>query len=236
MNAAELYRAGQLDEAIQALGADLRKNPTDTQRRTFLFELLCFAGDLDRAEKHLNVLADGGTTTELGALLYRSALHAARTRAELFAGGALPSTPARPVAGTLNGRPFTSHTHADPRIGARLEIFAAGQYTWIPLEKIASVHMEPPQRLRDLIWIPAVVNTGEDFRALELGEILLPVLTPEAAAHPDAAVRLGRVTDWVERDGAEMPVGQKLFLVDGEEVPILEIRELEIQPAAVPNE
>jgi protein involved in temperature-dependent protein secretion len=48
-------------------------------------------------------------------------------------------------------------------------------------------------------------------------------------------VRLGRVTDWVEVDGAEVPVGQKLLLVDGEEISILEIRELEIQPAAVPN-
>jgi type VI secretion system protein ImpE len=235
MNATELYRAGQLDEAIQALGADLRRNPTDSQRRTFLFELLCFAGDFDRAEKHLNVLADGSTNTEMGALLYRSALHAARTRQELFAGGTLPSTTVQPVAGTLNGRPFTSLTDADPRIGARLEIFAAGQYTWIPLEKISSIQMEPPQRLRDLLWIPAVVQTGEDFRALELGEVLLPVLTPDAATHPDAEVRLGRVTDWVEVDGAEVPVGQKLLLVDGEEISILEIRELEIQPAAVPN-
>jgi type VI secretion system protein ImpE len=65
--------------------------------------------------------------------------------------------------------------------------------------------------------------------------VLLPVLTPDAATHPDAEVRLGRVTDWVEVDGAEVPVGQKLLLVDGEEISILEIRELEIQPAAVPN-
>jgi type VI secretion system protein ImpE len=235
MNATELYRAGRLDEAIQALGADLRRDPTDAQRRTFLFELLCFSGDLDRAEKQLNVLADGGTNTEMGALLYRSALHAARTREELFAGGSLPPTPAQPVAGTLNGQPFSSLTDADPRIGPRLEIFAAGQYTWIPLEKISDVRIEPPQRLRDLLWSPAVVHTAEDFRAHELGEVVLPVLTPGAAGHPDPEVRLGRVTDWQEVDGVEVPVGQKLFLVDGEEVPILEIRQLEIQPAPVPN-
>jgi protein involved in temperature-dependent protein secretion len=40
---------------------------------------------------------------------------------------------------------------------------------------------------------------------------------------------LGRVTTWEElADGAQAPVGQKLLLVDDEEFPILEVRELEI--------
>ncbi|HET8654037.1 MAG TPA: type VI secretion system accessory protein TagJ [Longimicrobiaceae bacterium] len=233
MNATELYRAGRLDEAIQALGADLRANPTDAQRRTFLFELLCFAGEYDRAEKQLDVLADASTETEMGALLYRSALHAARTRHQMFADGSLPSSsePSTPLTGSLNGRPFSSLTDADPRIGGRLEIFAAGQYTWLPLDKIASIRIEPPRQLRDLLWIPAVVKTAEDFQALELGEVLLPVLTPLASTHPDPEVRLGRVTVWEEVNGAEVPAGQRLFLIDDEEVPLLEIRQLEIQPA-----
>ena len=53
-------------------------------------------------------------------------------------GGCPPAPPPRPVSGTLNGTPFHTLADADPRIGARLEIFAAGQYTWIPLEQIAS--------------------------------------------------------------------------------------------------
>jgi type VI secretion system protein ImpE len=236
MTATDLYRAGRLNEAIQALGTALRSDPTDAQRRTFLFELLCFAGEYDRAEKQLDVLAGANPDTEMGALLYRSALHAARTRDAMFAGErAAPHTEAAPVAGSLNGRPFTSLTDADPRIGARLEIFAAGQYTWIPLEKISSIRLEPPRRLRDLLWIPAVVHTAEDFKALELGEVLLPVLTPRAANHPDPEVRLGRVTLWEEVDGNEVPAGQRLFLVDGEEIPLLEIQELEIQPTPAPT-
>jgi len=60
---------------------------------------------------------------------------------------------------------------------------------------------------------------------------LLPVMTPTASRHPDPAVRLGRVTEWEALDGGgEAPVGQKLLLVDGEEFPILELRELEITP------
>ena len=40
MKAKALYQAGKLTEAIQALSAELRDNPTDAQRRVFLFELL----------------------------------------------------------------------------------------------------------------------------------------------------------------------------------------------------
>jgi len=57
----------------------LRDNPTDTRRRIFLFELLCFAGEYDRAEKQLDVLAQSGPEAATGALLYRAALAAERT-------------------------------------------------------------------------------------------------------------------------------------------------------------
>ena len=235
MRARELFQAGQLDAAIDALGAELRDNPTDTQRRTFLFELLCFAGQYGRAEKHLDVLAQAGQQASMGALLYRSALHAEQTRQQMFQAGDLPHAPvsARPVSGTLNGKPFTSLSDADPRIGARLEVFAAGQYTWLPLEHVATIRMTPPKRLRDLLWAPAVLRTGPLFKGLDLGEVIIPVLTPLSAQDPDDAVRLGRVTEWRElEDGTPAPAGQKMLLVDGEEFPILEVRELDIAPAA----
>jgi type VI secretion system protein ImpE len=50
MSVQELFRAGKLQEAIQALGSEVRDRPGDNQRRTFLFELLCFAGEFSRAE------------------------------------------------------------------------------------------------------------------------------------------------------------------------------------------
>jgi len=56
------------------------------------------------------------------------------------------------------------------------------------------------------------------------------VLAPQTASHPDDQVRLGRMTVWGEVDGANVPFGQKLLLVDGEEVPLLEIRSLTIGP------
>ena len=49
----DFFNAGRVTDAIAALSAWLRDNPGDVPQRTFLFELLCFAGQYDRAEKQL---------------------------------------------------------------------------------------------------------------------------------------------------------------------------------------
>ena len=233
MTAQDLYQAGQLEDAIELLGTELRQNPTDTQRRTFLFELLCFAGDLDRAQKQLDMLGGENAQAGMGSLVYQSALHAERTRREMFRTGHFPQTSPAPraPAGTLNGKPFQTLSDADPRIGARLEIFAAGQYTWMPFEQLLSVEMTAPRRLRDLLWAEAVVRAGSEVQDIELGQVLLPVMAPLSFEHEDSDIRLGRVGDWQELDdGAFAPIGQKMFLVDDEPMPVLELRKLEITP------
>jgi type VI secretion system protein ImpE len=227
--AIQLYQAGQLNEALRALAAEVRDHPADVARRTFLFELLCFAGEYDRAEKHLNVLADVSKQAEMGAILYHSALHAERLRLEQFKKNDLPTlAPMKQFSGVLNGQPFDSIVDADPRIGARLELYAAGAYLWIPFEHIMSIELQAPSKLRDLLWAPAIVRTGPSFKERELGEVMIPVLYPLSYAHSNDAVRLGRETHWQDVEGGEpIPIGQKIFLVDGEEFPLLEVRKLE---------
>lgn len=235
MTAKDLFQAGRLEEAVRALGAELRNDPTDPKRRTFLFELLCFSGEYDRAEKQLDILADASQAAGMGTLLYRAALHAERIRRQMFESATLPLGAAHTAAGTIDGKAFESIEDADPRLGPRLEVYAAGAYLWLPFEHIASIEIQPPQHLRDLIWIPALIHTGPAFKGRELGEVLLPVLTPLAWKNSGDSVRLGRETVWEETgDGQVVPAGQKMFLVDGEEYPILEVRKLEFPtpPAA----
>jgi len=237
MTPRQLLDSGQLKDALQGVTAEVRDNPTDAKRRTFLFELLCFSGEFDRAEKHLEVLAEGGQSASLGTLLYRTALHAERLRKDMFAKKEYPvrlkdEITEKPLSGTLNGAPFRSFADADARIGTHLEVFAAGSYLWIPFEHIESVTIAEPKRLRDLLWTPAIVRTGPAFRERELGELFIPVLSPFSWKHSDDAVRLGRATVWETDDSGEaVPFGQKLFLVDDEEVQVLELRSLQFDPA-----
>ena len=237
LNAKELFRAGKVREAEKALTAHLREKPSDAAARIFLFELLCFSGDYARAEKHLAILADGSAEKETGAIVYYAALHAEKTRSELFAKGEFPKDlPASPK-GELNGKPFTEIRDADPDIGARLEVFAAGAYLWLPFEHIASIEMAPPGRLRDTLWAPALVQTAASFQGKDLGEVLLPAIYSFSWKSSDENVWLGRVTEWsADDEGREYPSGQKTLLVDGEEVPFLEVRTLNFfHPAEAEN-
>jgi type VI secretion system protein ImpE len=237
-SARQLYADGQLEAAIAQLGVELRQHPDDAQRRTFLFELLAFAGQYDRARKQLDVLASKGTQAEAGTLLYRAAIDAERVREHMFDTGDYPAgTAPAPVRGTLNGTPFSSIEDADPRVGARLEVMAGGRYLWLPFAHIATLHMDPPSRLRDLHWSPARIATGPSVRDMELGEVLLPVLTPAAHRAAEDPVKLGRMTMWeLDDKEREIPVGLKLLLVDGEEIPLLEVRDLVIYADAPASE
>jgi type VI secretion system protein ImpE len=223
----ELFKAGKVREAVQTLTLSLREHPSDTAQRTFLFELLCFSGEYTRAEKQLSVLADGNPDKETGAIVYYAALHAEKTRHEIFEKNEFPSDSVTSRPGTLNGKPFAEISDANAAIGARLEVFAAGSCVWIPFEHLASVEMGPPQKLRDTLWAPAIVQTGPSFRGMDLGEVLIPAIYPFSWKHEDENVWLGRVTDWlIDEQGTETPAGQKMLLVDGEEFPFLEVRSL----------
>ena len=228
MNAKELFHAGKLDDAIQALVAELKNDPANDRQRTFLFELLCFAGEYDRAEKQLDVLSrSDNKNVELGTLLYRGALVAERTRQDMFESRTLPASRATEVlAGSIEDRRFQWISDADPRIGPRLEVFAAGAYMWVPFQHIESIEIPQPRRLRDLLWAPAVVRTGPAFGDKDLGEVLLPAMCPRSSKNPDDAVRLGRTTIWQESPDGAIPLGQKILIVDDEEVPLLQVRHL----------
>jgi len=239
MNPQELYRAGRLSEAIQKLSGELRENPGDSRARVFLFELLCFAGEYARADKQLEVLAQAGPQSETGVILYRSALYAERQRQDVFERREFPSQQESQEdgasrSGTANGKPFSYFADADRRVGAKLELFAAGNYLLLPLEHVISIEIPVPRRLRDLIWTPAVVRTAPSFKNADLGEVLIPVLSPASWRHPNESVRLGRMTMWEQREGDQEPVpyGQKMWLLDDEELPFLELRSLEFNSAS----
>jgi type VI secretion system protein ImpE len=231
--ATDLFAAGRLQPAIEALAEELRDNPGNAQLRTSLFELLCFAGNWDWAEKQLYALSGNERGHRVGTLLYLAAIRAERKRHQMFEKKDFPRDAGnRAGAGTCNGQKFSSLRDTDSRIGDHLEVIAGETYLWIPFAHLASLEIPPPRRARDLLWAPAAIRRGAAFQGANLGEVLLPVLSPFSWRHPRDEVRLGRMTIWETlEDGYERPYGQKMLLVDGEEIPILEIRKLEIRQA-----
>jgi type VI secretion system protein ImpE len=69
---------------------EVKAKPTDAARRTFLFELLCFTGDLDRAGRQLDVIGQQDVMAEPAVQVYRNVLHAEQLRRRLFTEGLKP--------------------------------------------------------------------------------------------------------------------------------------------------
>ena len=131
-------------------------------------------------------------------------------------------------AGTLNGIAFEWIADADSRLGPVLEVLLNGAYYWVPFERIAAIHIEPPEDLRDLVWLPAQftwTNGGQTAG-------FIPTRYPGSEASEDAAIRLARKTQW-SAIGADSfsGLGQRVLATSADEVPLLQAREVELRPA-----
>lgn len=267
MKAKELLDAGHLSAAIEQLNQDIRSHPADSRLRTFLFELLCFTGDYQRAERQLDVIGQQEATTEVGVQVYRNILVAESARRRVFSEGLLPGflfdpppyvplhlealgclragNPAEaavlleasggsrlPLTGRLDGQPFVDWRDGDDILAPVLEIIAHNSYVWLPFEQIKHLNISAPTRLRDLLWVPATLESHHG----PVGDVYLPVLYAGSNEHADDRVRLGRMTDWhTAGEGLTLGVGQHLFFSDGQDKGMLEVRSLEFEAVSVPG-
>lgn len=84
MGAKELFDQGDLKGAIAAVTQEVKAHPAEPQRRTLLFELLCFSGDLERADRQLDVIGHQDAMAEPAVQVYRNILHAEQLRRRLY--------------------------------------------------------------------------------------------------------------------------------------------------------
>jgi type VI secretion system protein ImpE len=96
MNASELYRAGRLADAIDAQIQAVKADPADQAKRVFLFELVVFAGDLDRARRQIDAVHYEEPDLMAAVGLYRSLVDAETARRRLFKEGLQPGFLADP--------------------------------------------------------------------------------------------------------------------------------------------
>lgn len=91
MNDAKLQLdAGNLGLAVEHALNLVKTNPTNASARTFLFELSCFSGDWDRAEKQLEVIGHQDVNAMIGSKIYQQNFKAERDRMKLFSDGLKP--------------------------------------------------------------------------------------------------------------------------------------------------
>jgi type VI secretion system protein ImpE len=91
MTPTELFKAGHLQQAIDAQIQEVKASPGDQGKRLFLFELLTFAGDLDRAMRQINAVTYGQLELDVAVHNYGNLLNAENSRRKLFREGVRPN-------------------------------------------------------------------------------------------------------------------------------------------------
>jgi type VI secretion system protein ImpE len=156
------------------------------------------------------------------ALLIESLLvdgRGARERSEELRAQAFDDAPASP--GSINERPFSWIADADSRLGPVLEAVINGRYYWVPFTRLSKIQIEPPEDLRDFVWMPAHLDFENGGEAVAL----IPTRYPGSESSSDGLIALARKTIWDEvGTGVHRGLGQRILTTDSDDVPLMEVR------------
>ena len=133
------------------------------------------------------------------------------------------------TAGIADGQPFAWIADADTRLGPTIEAVINGRYYWLPWNRLAKVDIDPPEDLRDAVWMPA------HFEFTNGGDIvgLIPTRYPDTVLAQGDALALSRQTDWRETTpGVYIGLGQRLITTDNAEFPLMDLRSVVLESAA----
>lgn len=89
MNARDCWLAGDLKGAVTAAAEVVKAAPTDHKARTKLAEFLCFSGEWDRADKHLEIVSTQNHES-VAAALFRQLIRGETARQQVFSEGRVP--------------------------------------------------------------------------------------------------------------------------------------------------
>lgn len=98
MTVKEHYQAGRLAQALASATQEVKLHPSDVTKRRLLCEMLCFAGDLDRADLQLDAIGQMDASAALDVSQFRHLLRAEQARRQFYDQGRLPEFVDQPTA------------------------------------------------------------------------------------------------------------------------------------------
>ena len=241
MSAEQSLREGNLDQALNELQDQVRKDPANPKHRVFLFQLLSVLGQWDRALNQLTVLGEMDPSSLAMVQMYREALKTEVFRADVFSGGRSPLLMGEPEewlalliqalslgdsqsaeAGALRDKAFSSAPATSGTIdGKEFEWIADADPRLGPvLEAVVNgnYYWIPFHRIRRIVIEEPVdlrdmVWAAAHFEWANGGEAVGVVPTRYAGSdsEEDPLVRLARRTEWKD-------VGDEQFVGFGQRI------------------
>jgi type VI secretion system protein ImpE len=226
MNATELFKAGRLPEAIDAQLKEVKTDPADHGKRLFLFEMLAYAGDLERAGRQIDAISYGELERDKAVMDYRKLLDAEKDRRRLFSEGLSPQFFGDMPEHARQRMEATNCLRANQPADARDLLDKANSALSIKGElndKLFTLLRDADDLFGGVLevmaqgkyyWVPfeqldsLSIKTPKFPRDLlwlpaqlalrdgPSGQVFLPTLYPGSHEHGDNQVKLGRLTDW----------------------------------------
>ncbi|MBB4264439.1 type VI secretion system accessory protein TagJ [Roseospira visakhapatnamensis] len=185
--ATEHYQAGRLGKAIETLNAVVKSKPLDLDARGLLATLLCFDGNLERADLMLDVIGKQTPELTVALALARQLIRAETHRQAVFAEGAVPELlhepppwmTARLKAGVAlregavadATRLLAEAEDARPAVAGTLDGTAFGD--WRDADDTCAGFMEVLTSTGKYYWVPAERIRSMAFRAPKRPQDLL---------------------------------------------------------------
>jgi type VI secretion system protein ImpE len=177
----------RLDEAITTMNDAVRARPTDVDSRAGLVELLCYAGNLDRADRLLDAISSLDPSTAIGVALFRQLVRAEQARVQFYQEGRVPEFLSKPdrlaelemraavmmrsgdakgAAAVIEERDSLREPVAGSLDGASFDDFR-------DLDDICASHLEVLTATGKYFWVPFTSVTAVEFRPPERRRDLL---------------------------------------------------------------
>ncbi len=222
-----LLFSGEIDRADKALDAVIEETPSPT--------VMEFRHLLRGETARRQVFAEGRAPKFQGEDATPAQTAALRALTEARLGDTAAAAASAAEAETLRARcpgtvergdgtslAFDDLRDVDDVLAPTLELItAAGDYMWVPFERIGSLEFDAAKRPRDLYWRRCAITLKDGTE----GVVYVPVTYPWAGTAPAAPLLLGRETDWRGDGAAAGPVrgvGQRLLLAGDEALAITE--------------
>lgn len=247
----QLVEAGKLQDAIRYCQSVLKKQPLDTDIRSAYIELLCINGELDKADKQINLLTSQAPETAIGGKNVQQLIRAQQSRIDFSQGAAtaevfsvvdaeLKAIVALQVAiqrddnGDIinqctaleNARYQLSPTQPrdlDDSLAGYLEVLGTnGKFYLVKFSEINELEWQAASSILEQVWRRVHIDIIDG----PSGDAFIPLSYLNSQSD---AEKLGRETDWqVISESTEdeqimyQGVGHKMILVGESAVPLID--------------
>lgn len=224
-----LLFSGLVERADRALDAVIEEQPSPAVME---FRKLLRAEEIRR-----QVFAEGRAPKFQGDDASPAQAAALRAITEARHGDMLAASAAAAEAETLRARApgtvelgsgavqdFDDLRDVDDVFAPTIEVLTtAGDYIWIPVERLASLEFEAARRPRDLYWRRTAITLKDGTEGVVYLPAIYPMAAPAGGEAPSNALLLGRETDWRGDGAGAGPVrglGQRILLAGEEALPL----------------